>query len=240
MGRELFSDTLAPPARPPRSKWTIAGSILFHAVVVGTLLVVPLFATMDVPTHRQTILTMFVPPAPRLPDIPPPPSAVPKTPPVNVNPEAAPVESGNRIPTEDTPVVIATGPVTPVPGGLPGVIGRGPVSDLLAGTGPVTLATPPKPAPIRPGGDIKPPQRIAYVPPVYPTIAQTARVEGMVILDATIDEQGIVRDVRITRSIPLLDRAAIDAVSKWRYTPTRLNGVAVPIILTVTVSFSLK
>ena len=240
MGRELFSDTLAPPARPPRSKWTIAGSILFHTAVVGTLLIVPVFTTMDVPVHARSIMGLIVPPPPRMPDIPPPPSTAPKTPTVNVNPEAAPVESGNRIPTEDTPVVTATGPVTPVPGGLPGIIGRSPVTDLLTGTGPVTLATPPKPAPIRPGGDIKPPQRIAYVPPVYPTIAQTARVEGMVILDATIDEQGIVRDVRITRSIPLLDRAAIEAVSKWRYTPTRLNGVAVPIILTVTVSFSLR
>jgi protein TonB len=239
MGRELFSDTLAPPARPPRSKWTIAGSILFHTSVVGALLIAPVFATMEVPTRARSIMSMVVPLPPKLPDIPPPPSTAPKAPPVNLNPQAAPVESGNRIPTEDTPVVVATGPVTPVPGGLPGIGGRSAATDLLQGP-PVTLATPPKPAPVRPGGDIKPPQRLVYVPPVYPPIAQTAKVEGLVILEATIDEQGIVRDVRVMRSIPLLDKAAIDAVTKWRYTPTRLNGVAVPIILTVTVSFSLR
>jgi protein TonB len=240
MGRELFSDTLAPPARPPRSKWTIAGSILFHGALVGTLLIVPLFTTLDVPVQARSIMTMFIPPSPRLPDIPPPPSTAPKAPPINVNPEAAPVESGNRIPTEDTPVVSAPGPVPFVPGGIPtGVGGRPTALDALQ-NGPLTLAAPPKPAPVRPGGDIKPPQRITYVPPVYPTIAQTAKIEGLVILEATIDEQGIVRDVRVLRSIPMLDKAAIESVSKWRYTPTRLNGVAVPIILTVTVSFSLK
>ena len=239
MGRELFSSTLAPATRPPRSKWTIAGSILFHTVIVGALLIVPVFATMEVPTRARTITTMFVPPPPRLPDIPPPPSAAPKTPPVNLNPEAAPVESGTKIPTEDTPIV-SPGPVASVPGGLPGPIGRSAPSDFLQGTGLTTLAAPPKPAPVRPGGDIKPPQRIVYVPPIYPTIAQTAKIEGLVILEATIDEQGIVRDVKVLRSIPMLDKAAIEAVTKWRYTPTRLNGVPVPIILSVTVSFSLK
>jgi len=238
MGRELFSDTLAPPLRPPRSKWTIAGSVLFHTAVLGTLLIVPLFATKDVFVRSPSIMGEFVlPTPPKLPDIPPPPTAS-KAPAVNVNPEAAPVESGTRIPTEETPIVTATGPTTPVPG-LP-VVGRSSATDLLPGTPPFTLATPPKPAPIRPGGDIKPPQRVAYAPPVYPTIAQTAKIEGLVILEATIDEQGIVRDVRVLRSIPMLDKAAIEAVTKWRYTPTRLNGVAVPIILTVTVSFTLK
>ena len=81
---------------------------------------------------------------------------------------------------------------------------------------------------------------LADVPPVYPTIAQTAKVEGMVILEATIDETGPVRDVSVLRSIPLLDRAAVDAVSRWRYLPTTLNGVAVPVIMTVTVSFTLR
>jgi TonB family protein len=89
------------------------------------------------------------------------------------------------------------------------------------------------------GGQIREPRRLTYVPPVYPVVAQAARVEGIVILEAIIDETGAVRDVRVLRSIPLLDRAAIDAVSRWRYLPTTLNGVAVPVIMTVTVSFKL-
>ena len=92
----------------------------------------------------------------------------------------------------------------------------------------------------RPGGDIKPPERIAYTEAVYPTIARAAKVDGRVILEATIDEAGVVRDVRVLRSDPLFDRAAIDAVTKWRYTPTRLNGVPVAVLLTVVVTFTFR
>jgi len=77
------------------------------------------------------------------------------------------------------------------------------------------------------------------VSPRYPPTAQAARVEGMVVLDAVIDATGRVNDVRVTRSIPLLDQAAIDAVRQWRFTPTLLNGEPVSILLTVTVRFTL-
>jgi periplasmic protein TonB len=84
------------------------------------------------------------------------------------------------------------------------------------------------------------PKRVVYVAPVYPGIAQSARVEGTVILEAVIDEAGAVTKLRVLRSIPLLDAAAKQAVAQWRYSPTTLNGVAVPIIMTVTVTFTLK
>ena len=47
-------------------------------------------------------------------------------------------------------------------------------------------------------------------------------------------------DARILRSIPLLDQAALDAVRQWEYSPTLLNGVPVPVIMTVTVNFTLQ
>ena len=75
--------------------------------------------------------------------------------------------------------------------------------------------------------------------PVYPAIAQSARVEGVVILEAVIDVQGRVESARILRSIPLLDQAALDAVRQWRFTAARLNGDAVPVVMTVTVNFTL-
>ncbi len=59
----------------------------------------------------------------------------------------------------------------------------------------------------------------------------------MVVIEATIDPSGRVADARILRSIPLLDQAALDAVRQWEYTPTLLNGVAVPVTMTVTVQF---
>ena len=99
---------------------------------------------------------------------------------------------------------------------------------------------PPPPAPVRVGGNIQAPKKISDQNPTYPSIAQSARVQGIVILEATIGPDGRVQDVRVLRSIPLLDAAAIDAVKQWVYTPTLLNGVPVPVIMTVTVNFTLR
>jgi len=98
----------------------------------------------------------------------------------------------------------------------------------------------PAPAPLRADTDIPAPQLTRQVPPVYPSIAQTARVQGSVILDATISPAGRVTSVQILRSIPLLDQAAMDAVKQWEFAPTVVKGVAVPVIMTVTVSFTLR
>jgi periplasmic protein TonB len=65
-------------------------------------------------------------------------------------------------------------------------------------------------------------------------------VQGVVIMEATLGTDGKVTDVKVLRSIPLLDQAAIDAVRQWEYTPTLLNGVAVPVRMSVTVNFTLK
>lgn len=95
-------------------------------------------------------------------------------------------------------------------------------------------------APVRVGGQVPPPQKTKHVNPVYPSIAQAARVEGIVILEMTIGEDGTVRDARILRSVPLLDQAALDAVRQWEFTPTLLNGQPASIIYTATVSFQLQ
>ena len=96
------------------------------------------------------------------------------------------------------------------------------------------------PAPVRVGGNIKAPVKVRDVPPAYPPIAQSARVQGLVIIEATISTTGQVTDARVIRSIPLLDQAALDAVRQWQYTPTYLDGNPVPVIMTVTVNFRLE
>ena len=93
---------------------------------------------------------------------------------------------------------------------------------------------------MRVGGNIKPPTKTKHVAPVDPAIAQSARVQGVVIIEATIGPNGKVQDARVLRSIPLLDQAALDAVKQWEFTPTLLNGVPVPVIMTVTVQFTLN
>ena len=95
-------------------------------------------------------------------------------------------------------------------------------------------------APIRAIGDIKPPTLIKQVEPKYPEIARQARVEGIVILEATTDVHGQVVNAKVLRSIPLLDQAAMDAVRQWIYEPKIINGKARSIIFTVTVRFTLK
>jgi protein TonB len=92
---------------------------------------------------------------------------------------------------------------------------------------------------VRPGGDIKEPRKTHEARPVYPPVAIAARVEGVVIINATIGTDGSVVNVRVTRSVPLLDQAALDAVRQWRFTPTLLNGVPVEVLMAVTVNFTL-
>jgi protein TonB len=94
--------------------------------------------------------------------------------------------------------------------------------------------------PVHVGGDMPPPQRIKHVDPVYPAEAIRARVEGVVVIDATVDPAGRVSRAEVKRSIPMLDQAAVDAVRQWEYTPTLVNGVAVPVLITVSVGFSLQ
>jgi protein TonB len=92
---------------------------------------------------------------------------------------------------------------------------------------------------VRVGGNITPPRLTHRVEPEYPLLAQRAQIQGVVILEATVDERGRVTDVNTLRSHPVLRNAAVRAVRQWRYRPLVLNGLATPFVLTVTVSFTL-
>jgi TonB family protein len=81
------------------------------------------------------------------------------------------------------------------------------------------------------------PRKVHNVPRIYPSEARHARVQGIVVLDVTIGAQGRVEDVRVVRSIPMLDEAAIEAVQQWVYEPTYVNGTPTPVVITVPVSF---
>jgi TonB family protein len=140
-----------------------------------------------------------------------------------------------------------------MPGGEPRMLAHGlpaspaaaaPVSGVVAG---IPMAPPPPPPPpgwaagaVRVGGNIKAPEKTRHVAPIYPPIAQSAAVQGVVILEAVIGGDGKVQDARVLRSVPLLDQAAIDAVRQWEFTPTMLNATPVPVIMTVTVQFTLS
>ena len=238
MPGEMFVQSLAPEVRRARPRWTLVGSLCGHFLLIVVIVVTPIVSDANVPAigDRLQLFVMAAPPP--LPPAPPPAATAPRPLPADITVNAAPVVAADHIPIEPA-VLPAPGPG--VPGGILPVIPGAVPSAALSTSSTVTIGPPPAPRdPVRIGGDIKPPARVAYAPPVYPPIAIQGRVEGTVVLEAVIDETGAVKDLRVVRSIPLLDRAAIDAVGKWRYTPTRLNGTAVAVLMTVQVTFTLR
>ena len=238
MPREMFSELSDPSAKLGTKQWyTVPVSILVHTVLIAALVVIPLLASDILPTPQSVMAFVAVPPSPPPPPPPPPPPAAPQpeTPQVDINPEAAPIEAPPEVKPEPPPRPVAGrfGVVGGVAGGIPG----GSVGGVAGG---IAAPPPPPQEPIRVGGKIKPPTKIHNVDPIYPPIAQSARVSGVVIIEATIGVDGSVTDARVIRPVALLDQAALEAVRQWKFTPTLLNGTAVPVIMTVTVNFTLR
>jgi TonB family protein len=92
---------------------------------------------------------------------------------------------------------------------------------------------------LKSGAKVMPPKLIKQVNPVYPEAARKAEVEGVVIMEATTDTYGRIAAVKVLRSIPLLDQAAVDALKQWVYEPMIINGHPQPVVFTVTVRFNL-
>jgi protein TonB len=237
--REMFGDVVDPSIKVGSQKWyTVPLSIIAHVVLFGAVIIIPLMATDVLPTPPSMMAFVGAPPTPPPPP-PPPPSAAPppKTPTPVANPNAAPIEAPKQIVPETPSVGVSEG----VPGGVEGGVPGGVMGGVVGGLPEAPPPPPPPPtAPVRVGGAIKQPNKLKNVPPVYPPIAQSARVQGVVIIEATIGADGKVKDAKVLRSIPLLDQAALDAVKQWVFTPTLLNNVPVPVIMTVTVNFTLQ
>ncbi len=126
---------------------------------------------------------------------------------------------------------------TGIPGGVDGGVPGGVVGGVVGGL--PDAPAPPSARPLRVGRDVQAPRRLHGASPVYPQVARLSRLQGVVILDCVIDERGRVRDARVLKGIPLLEEAALDAVRKWVYAPSLLDGVPVAVQMTVTVAFQL-
>lgn len=105
---------------------------------------------------------------------------------------------------------------------------------------------PPPPEPEGPvrfvvGGNITEPEKISGPNPVYPEAARRARIQGVVVLECTIGKDGSVQNVKVLRGLALgLTEAATDAVKKWRFKPSTLNGKPVEVLYILTVRFNLQ
>jgi protein TonB len=105
--------------------------------------------------------------------------------------------------------------------GSPTIANAGDLATIGIATIPPAPPVAPQPkTAVRLHSGIKAPQRLVNVTPVYPVIARSAQVQGVVIIEATLDERGNVVRAEVLRSIPLLDAAALDAVRQWKFTPT--------------------
>jgi len=212
-------------------KYTLVFSIVAHATAVAALIISPALATNDLPEPRRTTAWVVVhaelpPPVPIRPlrnVTAPLPSPVPLAPPEGIQPEP------DQPPVDPRELDFAAPSIGIAVGDLP------PGGDIA----PPPPVVPRAKEPVRVGGLIRAPTKLADVAPIYPPIAVAARKEGLVILEALIGEDGLVRDVRSLRPEPLFEQAAIEAVRLWRFSPTLLNGEPVPIVMTVTVRFTL-
>lgn len=217
-------------------RWSMVPvSICAHVIVGIAVVIVPLAAEVEWPTpaplHPLTAIVKVVP----VPTMAAQPVGRRRTAPtdvrmpVSLQPERdTPADPPGPV-SQDAPIDAVIGPVG---SGVPAGFGSG-----FAVPPPPPVAQPP--APVRPGGSIREPKKILDVAPVYPSIAAGARIEGIVILEAVINERGGVERMKVLRSVALLDGAAIEAVKQWRYTPTLLNGTPVPVLLTITIKFTL-
>jgi len=224
-----------------RATWPIIVSTAAHVAALTSIIVVSVVYVSErlpqVPAMMAFVAAPPPPPPPPPPALRPEAASAARTAPA-ANRFAAPVEAPSRVEPETG---IDRGLAGGVPGGVEGGIPGGVIGGVVGGL-PADVPPPPPPArrtPVRVGGMLQSPALVDRVAPHYPDLAVQARIHGTVILEATVDEDGHVREVRVLRSIPLLDAAALEAVRQWRYSPLRLNGEPQPFILTVTVTFNI-
>ena len=239
---------------PSGSRLTdVFGTLLFHAVLVGTVLLLPFWYTdaLDLRSYTRTLLVGPPPPPPA------PPAAV-----ATVKSTAAaqrklfsrgkllaPIAIPKKVVILKEAPIPADVDITGVPGGVPGGVQGGQLGGVLAGVlggTPTSVTRAPTPpgekahSPIRVGGRVRAPRAVYKPSPTYPPLAKQARISGDVVIDAVIDKTGSVVEMKVVSGPPLLIPAALAAVRMWRYEPTYLNDEPIDIQFILTVRFELQ
>jgi protein TonB len=223
-------------------------SVSAHAVFASVLVVAPLVGPQALPKTSTSSGPLELPAV----SVHLPGGGMPR--PGRGGPPRVTRHPGFTLPTQPAAAVPIPEPTDLTGDGLvPGLLEGDDASGLAAGFcladcsagGPAdqTVVDPPAVAghgPYRVGGGFLEPVRVRSVTPEYPALALAARVEGRVVIDCVIDEDGRVVEVAVLEGHVLLQAAAADAVRQWRYRPTLLNGVRVPVRLQVVVSFRIR
>lgn len=213
---------------------------MVEVIAIGVMVIIPLIHSEALPKALLRQVTILpVPPAA-------PPAAAPR-----VGIEKIRVEDLEKEPAvipraiakvQSQPAAPSTG--IGAMGSVPGVPGDpdGVIESLIGAT------APPPPAPaksatpmrIKKGGVVEAANRIYGPKPEYPQLAKLARIQGTVRLEALIATDGTIKGLQVVRGHPLLAKAALDAVERWRYRPTLLNGEPVEVETEIDVNFSLE
>jgi periplasmic protein TonB len=215
--------------------WMVA-TFFFNGSILLALILVPLINPEGLPHQAFTFLLT----APKAPPSQPP---LPKVPPREVN-------SGNSMATTVTlarpvmPRISSIDPAGPVEADNvismndgPGVPGG--TNNVFNGRQSAVVVHEESKGPITVSSGVMAGSISAKTPPVYPAIARTMRLEGTVVLLATISKNGTIENLRVASGPALLQQAAMDAVKTWRYRPYLLNGEPVEVETTVNVVFTL-
>ena len=228
-----------------KSKYTTIVSFILQIIFIAILVLIPLIYTEALP--KQQLMTFLVAPPP--PPPPPPPPAA--TPVVKVQKIESEIDDGQlRTPTaipkkiamikeeEAPPPSAGAGVVGGVPGGVPGGQMGGVIGGIISST-PVAVPKVATPQRVRVSQGVTEGLLMKKVQPQYPALARQARIQGAVVLQASIGKDGNVQNLRAVSGHPMLTPAAIEAVKQWKYRPYFLNGEAVEVDTTITVNFTL-
>jgi protein TonB len=223
---------------------------IFEGLLVAATVLYPLIYTEALP--KAQLMTFLAAPPPPPPPPPPPAAPAPRI------IKRVTVEDIMKAPTvipktiakiKDEPEPIANaagavGVVGGVPGGMPGGQFGGVLGAVLGGS--LSTAAPPPPPPkaatpkrIRVGGQVENARLIFQPKPEYPPLAKMARIQGTVRLEAIISRDGTIQDLKVVSGHPLLVKTALEAVQRWRYQPTLLNGDPVEVVTEIDVNFTL-
>jgi protein TonB len=246
----MFEDSLLESGGRYRTKGrlgTTVVSVIIQSVLIGILILIPLIYTDALP--KTQLMTFLVAPPP--PPPPPPPAAAT---PVRVVKIQSELDNGAlRTPTkipekvamikeeEAPPSMGGAGVMGGVPGGVPGGSMGGVLGGIIAAAN--TAQNVPKiatPTRVRVSQGVTEGLLLHGPKPTYPALAKQARIQGHVILQAIINKQGQVENLRLISGHPMLAPSAIEAVKQWKYKPYMLNNEPVEVETTVDVNFSLS
>lgn len=224
-----------------KTVWTTMLSFGLQVTIITVMVLIPLIFTEALPT-KQLMSSLVAPPPP--PPPPPPPAQTVVVKKIQTDIVDGALRTPTKIPKkivrvveEEAPAPITGAMLGGVPGGVPGGTAGGVLGSVLGAAN----ANAPKVAPQKVRiSELQLGQAIYRPNPPYPAIAKAARIQGTVVLAATISKDGTIQNLRVISGPPMLLQGVMETVRTWRYKPYILNAEAVEVETEIRVNFSLS